>query len=96
MPNDKIAFNFPDLNVPKNLTDSVPVVDDNANYENSIDATPDNVILIYHGKRPGHYFADVNHGIVIIAGSWSELCEKLHLLCQNEPQPWPPTQTELK
>ena len=53
MPNDKIAFNFPDLNVPKNLTDSVPVVDDNANYENSIDATPDNVILIIMAKDQG-------------------------------------------
>lgn len=87
MPNDKIAFNFPDLNIPKNLTDSVPDLEITDNYKNSTDATPDAVISIYYGKRPGHYFADVNHGIVIITGSWDELCDKLHLLCQNEPQP---------
>lgn len=91
MPNDKIAFNFPDLNVPKNLTDSVLASSDanlTTTSEERKGLLPDMVINVYYGRSSGHYFADVSLGaysrIPILAGNLQGFLKELAVYFNNE------------
>jgi hypothetical protein len=92
MPNDKIAFNFPDLNIPKNLTDSVLPSDANSTSAMPSGLLPNLSIKVYYGKTPGHYFAQVFRGddeyMPILAGSLQGFLQEIAGYCNNEaPQP---------
>lgn len=87
MPNDKNTFSFPDLNVPKSLTDSTLPSD--ANTAMKAEYLPaDLTIKVYYGKTPGIYFAEVigpsYASLPILAGSINALLLEIAGYCNNE------------